>query len=116
MKAADEINVSLVDAVYYDITDSARLQAKWENRINGERCTGHSPSPLQLSERSSRRQIRRVHRFFDEEEEIFATTEELPASTLPLSHSWQPPKAKKRLRSVDSQSFRAIVKKAKELK
>ena len=101
MKAADEINVSLVDAVYYDITDSARLQAKWENRINGERCTGCGTSPLELSERSSRRQIGQAHGFIDEEEEIFATTEELPASTLPLSHSSQPPKTKKRLRSVD---------------
>ena len=36
MRAADEINVSLVDAAYYEITDSARLQAKWDNRINGE--------------------------------------------------------------------------------
>ena len=35
---------------------------------------------------------------------------------LPLSHSLQPPRAKKRLRSVDSQSFRAIFKTAKELK
>ena len=87
MKAADEINISLVDAVPYDITDSARLQAKWENRINGERCTGCGPSPPELSERSSRRQIEQAHRFIDEEEEIFATTEELPASTIPLSHS-----------------------------
>ena len=36
---ADEINVSLVGVVCYDITDSARLQVKWENRINGERYT-----------------------------------------------------------------------------
>ena len=93
MKAADEINVSLVDAVYCGITDSARLQAKWENQINGEKCTGRGPSPLELSERSSHRQIGQAHQFIDEEEEIFATTEELPASTLPLSHSSQPPKA-----------------------
>ena len=66
MKAADEINISLVDAVPYDITDSARLQAKWENRINGERCTGRGSSPLELSERSSRGQIGRAHRFIDD--------------------------------------------------
>ena len=66
MKAADEINVSLVNAVYYDITDSARLQAKWENRINGERCTGRGSSPLELSERSSRGQIGRAHCFIDD--------------------------------------------------
>ena len=93
MKAADEINVSLVDAVYCGITDSARLQAKWENQINGEKCTGRGPSPLELSGRSSHKQIGQAHQFIDEEEEIFATTEELPASTLPLSHSSQPPKA-----------------------
>ena len=57
-----------------------------------------------------------AHRFTDEEEEIFATTEELPTSTLSLNHSSQPPKVKKRLRSVDSKSFQAIFKKAKELK
>ena len=81
-----------------------------------ERCTGRDPSRLELSERSSRRQIGPAHRFIDEKEEIFATTEELPTSTIPISHSSQPPKAKYRLRSVDSQSFRAIFKKAKELK
>ena len=90
MKAADKINVSLVDAVCYDITRC--LQAKWENRINGERCTGRGPSPLELSARSSCRQIGRAHRFIEEEEKIFAITEELPTSTLPLSHSSQPPK------------------------
>ena len=96
MKAADEINVSLVDAVYYGITDSVRLQVKWEIRISAERCTGRDPSNLELSERSSRRQTGRAHRFFDEEEEIFATTEELPALTLSLSQSSQPPKGTKK--------------------
>ena len=81
-----KVNISLVDAIYYDITDSAPLQVKWENRINGEGCTGGGPSPLELSGRSSRRQIGQAYRFVDEEEEIFATTEELPTSTLPLSH------------------------------
>ena len=94
MKGADEINVSLVDAA---LIDSARLQAKWENRINGERCTGRGPSPLELSERSSRRQIRRAHHFTDEEKKIFTITEELPVLTLPLSHSSQPSKAEKKI-------------------
>ena len=95
--AADEINVSLVDVVCYDITDSARLQVKWENRINGERYTWRGPSPLELSERSSRRQIGRAHHFIDEQEEIFATTEELLALTLSLSQSSQPPKVKRKI-------------------
>ena len=62
-----------------------------------ERCKGHDPSPLELSKRSSRRQIGPAHRFIDDEEEIFATTEELPTSTFPLSHSSQPPEAKKKI-------------------
>ena len=82
MKGADEINVSLVER---------------ENRINGERCTGRGSSPFELSERSSRRQIRQAHHFTDEEKKIFATTEELPVLTLPLSHSSQPPKAEKKI-------------------
>ena len=61
-----------------------------------ERCTGRDPSPLELSERSSRKQRGPAHRFIDEEEEIFATTEELTTSTLPLSHFSQLPKAKKK--------------------
>ena len=58
-----------------------------------ERCTGRDPSPLELSERSLRKQRVPAHRFIDEEEEIFATTEELPTSTLPLSHFTQLPNA-----------------------
>ena len=81
-----------------------------------ESWTGRDPSPLELPERSSRRKIGPAHRFIDEEEEIFATREELLTATLPLSYSSQPAKAKKRLRSFDSQSFRAIFKKTNELK
>ena len=44
MKAASEKNFSLVDATYADITDSARLDAKWINRIEGEESRGSSPS------------------------------------------------------------------------
>ena len=70
-----------------------------------ERCTERGSSPLELSKRSSRRQIGQAHRFIDEEKEIFATMKQLPASTLPLSQSLQRPKAKQKLRSVDSQRF-----------
>ena len=40
MKAASEKNISLVDATYADITDFARLDAKWVNRIEGEESRG----------------------------------------------------------------------------
>ena len=46
-----------------------------------ERCTRRDPSPLELSERSLLRKIGPAHRFIDEEEETFASKEELPAST-----------------------------------
>ena len=36
MNAASEKNISLVNATYAVITDSARLDAKWINRIEGE--------------------------------------------------------------------------------
>ena len=36
-----------------------------------QRCTGRDPSPLELSERLSRRQIGPAHHFIEEEEEIF---------------------------------------------
>ena len=66
MKAADEINVLLVDAVYYDITDSARLQAKWKKQKNGG--VDRTWPFISLSEIPSRRQLGRAHRFIDEQE------------------------------------------------
>ena len=60
MKAANETSTSLVDAVIYDITDSAYLEAKWENRKNGEISTGRESTLVELS---SRRQIGRAKRF-----------------------------------------------------
>ena len=47
MKAANEKNISLVDATYADITDSARLDAKWVNRIEGEESRGSGPSQVE---------------------------------------------------------------------
>ena len=55
MKAANETKASLVDTVYYDIADSGRLEAKWENRKNIEISTGRGPTPVELLEQSSSR-------------------------------------------------------------
>ena len=63
MKAANEISASLVHAVNYDITDSAYLEAKWENRKNGKISTGRESTILELLEQSSRRQIGQAKRF-----------------------------------------------------
>ena len=68
MKAVNETSASLVDVVYYYITDSARLDAKWENRKNGEISTGRGPMPVELLERSSRRQIGRAKHFIEKNE------------------------------------------------
>ena len=54
MKAAKETSASLVDAIYYNITDSARLKAKRENRKNSEISIGRGPTPVELLDRSSR--------------------------------------------------------------
>ena len=54
MKAAKETSASLVDAIYYNITDSARLKAKRENCKNSEISIGRGPTPVELLDRSSR--------------------------------------------------------------
>ena len=62
MKAAHENNISLVDGVYADRSDSAKLDAKWLNRFKGERCRGSVPCCLELEDRSELRQIDRENR------------------------------------------------------
>ena len=79
MKAANKTSASLVNPVYYDITNSARLEVKWENRKKGEISTGRGPTPDELLERSSKRQRGQVTRFFEENE---TTNETLTAVML----------------------------------
>ena len=79
MKAANKTSASLVNPVYYDITNSALLEVKWENRKKGEISTGRGPTPVELLERSSKRQIGQVTRFFEENE---TTNETLTAVML----------------------------------
>ena len=88
MKAANETSASLADAVYYDITDSARLEAKWENHKNSEINTGRGPMPVELLERSSRRQIGRAKRFTEENE---TTNESFNTGNAPTSNSQPQP-------------------------
>lgn len=68
MKTAHVISVSPVGAVYFDITDSACLTAKYENPQNGDISTGGGPTPVKLLERLSRRKVGRVKRFIEENE------------------------------------------------
>ena len=63
MKASNEKDISLVDSIYADISDSARLDAKWKNRLLGEHCHGRGPSSLELEDRYELRQIDRPNRY-----------------------------------------------------
>ena len=63
MKAAGGKNLSLIDAVLADITDSSRLEAKWRNRARGERSVGEGPDGSTLLARDERRQIERAEHF-----------------------------------------------------
>ena len=88
MKAANETKASLVDAVCYDIADSGRLEAKWENRKNIEISTGRGPTPVELLEQSSSRQIGSVKRFIEENE---TTNESFNPGKAPTSNSQPEP-------------------------
>ena len=66
MKAAYRSNISLVDVVYADISDSARLVAKWFNGLKRERCHGSSPSCLECEDCSESLKIDRTIRFAEE--------------------------------------------------
>ena len=65
MKASNEKNISLVDSIYADISDSARLDAKWKNRLLGEHCRGRGPSSLELEDRYELRQIDHANRYVE---------------------------------------------------
>ena len=66
MKVANETSAFLVDAIYYDITDSAHLEAKWKNRLSGKISTCRGPTPVDFLEQSSRRQMDWAKRFIEE--------------------------------------------------
>ena len=63
MKASGEKNLSLVDAVFADVADSARLEAKWTNREAGERSQGSGPDGEAMNIRNEIRQINRAHTY-----------------------------------------------------
>ena len=52
MTAGGDKGLYLVDAAMADITDSIRLQAKWENREAGESARGSGPTGLNLLDRN----------------------------------------------------------------
>ena len=60
MKAVHRSTISLVDAVYNDMSDSARLVAKWFNGLKRERCHGSSPSCLEFEDCSESLKIDRT--------------------------------------------------------
>ena len=56
MTSAMEKDLSLAEAVVSDVTDSARLEATWIARLNGERHLESGPSGAALLEREEERQ------------------------------------------------------------
>ena len=60
MTAAGEKGLSLADALIADLTDSAKLDSKWEKRILGEKKLGTGPPGSMLIEREEDRQIQRI--------------------------------------------------------
>ena len=65
MKATGGKNLSLIDAVYASVTDSVRLEAKIQNRENGEVVRGTGPSESEVQKRSERRQILRAEQMVE---------------------------------------------------
>ena len=123
MKAANEKNLSLVDAVYADISDSARFDATWKNRLQGEisRCRG--PSGIDLEERGERRQIDRANRYIRETCDDVQDMNVLLTSAgkqvlldVPVTESNNMPKLKKRRsRSIDSTCVQIMLRRMVEL-
>ena len=62
MKASNETNIPLVDSIYADMSDSARLDAKWKNRLLEEHCCRRRSSSKKLEDRYELRQIDRANR------------------------------------------------------
>ena len=75
LTACGEKNLSLVDTAIADITDSVRLQAKWENRMSGEKATGRGPSGLDLIDRNEKRQMNRANTFITEQAKLSSIIE-----------------------------------------
>ena len=63
MKAAGDKNLSLVDAAFADITDSVRLEARFQNQQSGEIARGAGPSGDDLLTREEIRQIARTESY-----------------------------------------------------
>ena len=88
-KAGREKNVSLLDAAYCNIVESARFEVKWQIPMNGEQSFRCWPSPLIFDEKNELRQIARASQFLRETNEI----EDGYGYEILLSSS-QPPKAR----------------------
>ena len=65
MKVVHKNNISLVAAVYADISDSAKLDAKRLSRLKGERWCCSGPFCLELEDCSELQQIDCTIRFME---------------------------------------------------
>ena len=109
-----------MDATYADTTDSARLDAKWINRIEGEESRGSGPSQVELDERYEARQINRAKRYIKEtsdfNDDLASSAEHTVITTKPVlarTSNNAPPKVKrKRFRSTETGYFRKLLRKS----
>ena len=120
MKVASENNISLVDVVYADITDSESLDAEWINRIEGEKSRGSGPSQAELDERYEARQIDRTKRYLEKpssfNDDLTSSTEQeiiTPKPVLAQQSNNRPTKTKQKiLRSTETRYFRRFLRKS----
>ena len=123
MKEAGKKNLSLVDAVFAGLMDSALVEAKWQNRENGERCTGTGPSGVDMAIQNEIRQMGRAeiyaHMFY---ECSSSSDNENNNGVCDPKRSHRPDKPAKLLpkitvkkkRSLDSQAFKNALEKSKQ--
>ena len=105
------------------MTDSARVEAKWQNRENGERCTGTGPSGVDLAIRNEIRQMDRAeiyaHTFY---ECSSSSDDESNNAVFDPKRSHRPDKPAKLLpkitvkkkRSLESQAFKNALERSKQ--
>ena len=79
MKAGNQKNFSLVDAVYAGVTDSARLETIWGNMKEGEKCSGSGPTGHDLNLRSEIRQSAKPSYLIGHERGILSSDDDLPS-------------------------------------
>ena len=113
IKAGGEKNVSLIDAAYCGIAESARFKAKWPDRMSGEQSVGRGPSPLVLDKTNELRQIARANQFL---RETYEMEDDLNGDEMALRSSQLPKAKQRRIKILESKTFQTTLKKGRAMK